>query len=287
VFRLTQPGVDRKFLDIYLNMLASMNVNYDFTYEKIDKWGNTVKVTDTKAYRTYLEQVIEEQFGMDIYVHEITIPLDMKIYIIDKLYHQYAFRVYLIDIQSGHKPDDYFYRVDLSNPTIVKMIDAFIDEKEYIRSFDRYNPMIQCKNDEDYPTVVFLSYLLTKYKMHERYIINDESYATRLFLRTFMCAAELILHLPCDGPFTHDRIKASGLSELDFDCQRAYYLICWIATIKQYFTESEWNDVKKAFAENTIETVIRQTRRFFSDCGWDDEDSSNYVLVQKIIDKLK
>lgn len=285
VFRLVRPGLDRKFLDIYLNMLASMSIDYDFVlrgFHPVDEDGKPL-IINFQASQSYLEHTIAEQFGME---ESPDISLDTKIYIIDKLFHQYAFRVYLIDIQSSRKTEEYFYPVDISKLEIIIPIENFIDRKEYIRDFDKYNPMVVCKNGEDYSMVVFLSYLLTKYKMHERYIIEGQSYANRLFLRTLMCGAELVLHFSGNKFVKNEKIKESGLSELEFECRRGYYLVCWIAIIKQYFSEIEWNEVRKMAAENTAETVLKQTQHLFSDSGWADLRNSNYLLVQKIIRKL-
>jgi hypothetical protein len=270
VFDLIRGGVNRKFLDIYLNMLASIHIEYVGSHEN-------------DLAQNYLETIL--CWEINHYLHEMhptQDDIEKIIHLINKLHDQYGFRVYLVDFLFETRSAQMYPRFEVNDRKMMNSIDGFLDGRR--SGFDLYNPMVRYNQEFDYNAILIYTYQLVRINERRRYDIDGENLFEVLFLRRLLCVVQMIM-----GMNVMDYEEADNDDDKFIDqFERACSLICWLMTLKKYFNRNEWESIGRMIRANDSNTVIRDTDELFDGCHWniEFEDSGCYELLEHVFSRI-
>lgn len=260
---------DKKFMNIYLNMINSFTI-----------------VSDDYLYKTYFENVVSREFNE--WMNSPDCDKNVAVCAMDKLRDQYGVRFYLIDFTEHTRDDgEYFafpYKVDKA--ALIHKVTWFLENRYRLR--DEWDPLRKFNGTAfDYNMIYVYTWQIARYKFDDpdgtRYTLDGKNMGNSLFIRRLQCLVFLIMNLNMVG---HPEPETD---EMNFDeqCARAYYLISWLTTLKEYYSAVEWNKLVN-IVKNTPKHEVTDSDGFFEVCPWAikyDESEYNNLLLY-VIDKI-
>jgi hypothetical protein len=260
---------NKNYLNIYLNMISSFTI-----------------VSNDFLYKTYLENVVSREFNE--WLHTPHRDKDKAIWLMNKLRDQYRVRFYLIDF-TEHTRDDHQYLhfpFEVDRSAVMEKVNWFLENKQQLRN--EWDPMRKFNSETfDYDMIYVYTWQLAKYKFDDfdraRYEIKGKNTIDALILRRLQCLVVLITNM---NIIDHHEPETDS-QKFEEQCARAYHLISWLMTLKEYYSAAEWARFV-GIVKNTPKNDVLDSDDFFERCPWTIKyESGGYNdLLMYVIDKI-
>jgi hypothetical protein len=262
---ITKHQLRPRYLNTYLSLLSSIDID--------------VKNPDNMLHNTYMEFMLQNEFTSLLSCSSDSdsrvIGVNDLIHMCNKLYEQYDFRIYMVDFASWINLDDEHLGVDMSDWALKGYIDMMVAKGMGCDEFKSNNISEKYRSVWNLDTIILYTYQLTKYKIHPRYTIRGHSYDRLLFLRRFMFTCMSVLMLEEEHMKYEDSIEDNQ--------HKVYNLICWLWTIRPYFSAEEWKDIKAGVIEEGLNIIEKTNHLFAFSCWADDNCIDRYYECMKYI----
>jgi hypothetical protein len=275
-------GINRKFLDIYLNRLSTIELIHTDSREskQPSEHRPILNLIESVALIDFLEIL---HVDADKAARTVQPTMEEIITIMDKLVTQYHIRIYLIDFTETTRISVNYPDFPFEDRRVMDKLDEFFEKPDRARIYEPYDITRNHRDDTDWPAIQVFTYQLAKYKIPKAngsYVFAGRDYSELLFLRRFYCVAVLILCLGVvdnEALDEDDTTDTANLSEekrtehnrrseerVSMQANRAFGFAAWLRTLKDYYTPTEWERVRTLILRYDDINVARETSQFFS-----------------------